>query len=68
LYFPLSVSPDHHKVDLVANLFRKYFADSNNYCTFIPSVPAKPLNNAQISGAFFMWKDLGIKIEREFSG
>jgi hypothetical protein len=22
-------------------------------CTFVPSVPAKPLNNAQISGPFY---------------
>jgi abortive infection bacteriophage resistance protein len=34
---------------------KKYFADSNIVCTFAAPVPAKPLNNAQIGGSFYIY-------------
>jgi len=35
--------------------FRKKYCDFKKSCTFAASVPAKPLNNAQISGPFFFY-------------
>jgi len=33
--------------------FRKNFVGLKTCCTFAATVPAKPLNNAQIGGAFY---------------